>query len=87
MAEIRGTMPMKQFLGYTKRAVAMGFVLTFLSMPLMVAAPQITTPSTLMYLSITLWFALFIWAFLAFARVAYLFGLMLKPENRDIIPG
>jgi hypothetical protein len=84
--KIRDTTPMKQFLKYTRNATIIGFVLTFISMPLMVADFKLTGGRWI-YISISVWFSLFIWAFLSFIRVAYLFGLLLKPKGRTPIPG
>jgi hypothetical protein len=55
-------------------------------MPLMVAALKVDSSFT-PYAFICVWFALFIWAFLSFVRVAYLFGILLRPKGNALLPG
>jgi hypothetical protein len=84
--QIRDTTPMKQFLSYTKNATYIGFALTFASMPLMVSAIKVSA-ALMPYAIICCWFALFVWAFLSFIRVAYLFGILLRPKSKPLLPG
>jgi len=84
--KIRDTTPMKQFLVYTKNATYIGFALTILSMPLMVSGIKVGA-NFWPYFFVAVWFTLFIWAFLSFARVAYLFGILLRPKSKPLLPG
>jgi hypothetical protein len=72
--EIRDTIAMKRFLRYVKRANIGGFILTLTSLPLTVVNPLPTDRSSLVFILLLVWFALFIWTFLAFLRIAYSFG-------------
>lgn len=83
---VQGTDPMRRFLSYTRNATIIGFVLTFVSMPLMVGNLDISQSPTV-YFVIAVWFSMFIWAFCSFARVAYLFGLLVQPTSKPSIPG
>ena len=87
IGEVSTTVPFIRFLKYTRNATYIAFLLTFFSMPMMVISAEIHKSGQLMYSVVSLWFGLFVWAFLAFARVAYLFGLLLKPKSKPFIPG
>jgi hypothetical protein len=71
---VRGTVAMSRFHRYVKTANVLGFVLTVLSIPLLVINPDLKAPTTLIYAVAAAWFALFIWAFVTFLRIAYTFG-------------
>jgi hypothetical protein len=86
IAGVQGTEAMQRFLGYARNATVIGFILTFCSMPLMVAELNVSQGGYI-YITIATWFALFICAFLSFARVAYLFGLLARPKSKPFIPG
>lgn len=78
----------ERFLSFTKRACYGGFLLTIVSLPLLVASPEIAASQPLMYWPIAIWFALFVWAFCAFLRVAFTFGIIVAtPDRRERIPG
>lgn len=85
--KIKETTPVVKFINYTRNATIIGFVLTFASMPFMILSKELWKAEYWLYVAIAAWFALFVWAFLAFARVAYLFGLLIKPKAKDQIPG
>jgi len=80
---LRGTQMMSLFQGYTKKATVIGFLLTIISIPLIVATPEPTPGDSWLYMSVAAWFSIFIWAFLAFLRVAYLFGSIVRVPDRD----
>lgn len=82
---VRGTMAMRRFTSYTFRATSLGFALTVASMPLIIISPKITDSSSYWFLVVILWFAAFIWAFLAFLRVAYIFGLIARVKRNEFI--
>lgn len=71
---VRETVAMRRFLHYVKAANVLGFVLTVLSIPLLVINPDLKTPSTAAYVIASAWFSLFVWAFVTFLRIAYTFG-------------
>lgn len=72
--EIRDKLAMRRFLAYVRRANIGGFLLTITSLPLTIANPPIASAATPMFFVVLGWFALFVWTFLAFLRVAYGFG-------------
>jgi hypothetical protein len=87
IAEVKSTKAMERFVRYTWTATMIGFVLTLLSMPLIVVGPSIQSASLWLYCIISAWFALFLWGFTAFLRVAYIFGIVVRPKTPQIIPG
>jgi hypothetical protein len=66
---VRGTVAMGRFHGYVKAANILGFVLTVLSIPLLVINPDLKTATTSIYAVVAAWFALFVWAFVTFLRI------------------
>ena len=80
---LRGTRTMERFEGYIKRANWTGFTLTFFSIPLIVAEPKITAPLNASYVVVSVWFAFFVWAFLAFLRLAYNFGAIASVKDKE----
>ena len=87
ISEVRGTRAMSRFVGYTLRATLIGFILTLATMPLIVADPSLTQESGLVYYLIAAWLAIFVWAFMAFLRVAYIFGLIVRVKRDTFIGG
>ncbi len=71
---VQNTIAMGRFLRYVKAANVLGFVLTVASIPLLIANPDLKAPSDWVYGIVSAWFALFIWAFVTFLRIAYTFG-------------
>lgn len=84
--KIRDTTSMNLFLFYTKNATKLSFIVAFYSMVLMVYCPKLSD-GLFQYRIIVIWFGLFIWTFLAFARVAYLFGFLVRPRTKPLFPG
>jgi len=78
IGEIRFSRSMQRYNSYLKRATSIGFLLTFTSMPLIVWHHETTTADFYWFVSVAVWFSLFVWAFVSFARVAYIFGVLLK---------
>lgn len=87
IAEIRRTVAMTQFLSYTKKAIIIGFMLTFASIPLVVIANTIELSRWPDFIFIAAWFSLFVWGFLSFMRVAYMFGLIARVTDKKKIAG
>ena len=85
--EVRETVAMKRFLGYVKRANIGGFILTIASLPLTVVNPLPTERGSLDFILLMGWFALFIWTFLAFLRIAYSFGRLSSVRDQPIFYG
>lgn len=77
-----------RLLAYARRAYLTGFVLTFVSLPIMVAGPSIADPNATSFLVVAVWFSAFVWTFCAFLRVAFIFGLIAAvPDRRPGIVG
>jgi hypothetical protein len=57
-------------------------MLTVTSLPLTIANPPITTAYSLIFFIVLAWFALFVWTFLAFLRVAYGFGKLSSVRDK-----
>lgn len=78
----------ERFLRFTKRACLGGFALSISSLPLLVVTPKIESSNMLMYAVISAWFSLFVWAFFAFLRVAFTFGVIVGTRDiKDTLPG
>jgi hypothetical protein len=78
IGEIRFSRSMVRYNSYLKRATSIGFLLTFTSMPLIVWHHKVSTSDATWFWIVSLWFSLFVWAFVAFIRVAYIFGILVK---------
>lgn len=88
VGEIAGGRAFAQLLTYARRAYITGFVLTFVSLPVMVAAPSLADSKSLSYWLVAVWFAAFVWTFCAFLRVAFTFGLIAAtPDRKERIVG
>ncbi|MBS1168868.1 MAG: hypothetical protein H6R00_4893 [Proteobacteria bacterium] len=87
IGQIRHTRPVKQFLAYTRNAIVIGFVLTFVSMPLILIDIGPSDITKNWYYITCSWFSLFIWSFLSFARAAYIFGLIIRVDDNRRIRG
>ncbi len=81
IGQVRRTRSMKIYGAYIMRAIVSGFVLTVTSMPLIVWKFTITGDDKILFFVISAWFAIFVWAFLSFARVAYIFGILVRPDD------
>lgn len=84
--KIRETTSMDLFIKYTRNATKLGFFLTFFSMPLMVLGVKLSD-GNIQYYCVVFWFILFVWTFLAFVRVAYIFGFLIRPRSKPLLPG
>jgi hypothetical protein len=83
IGEVRRTRSMKRFGIYIRRAITSGFLLTVTSMPLIVWKFAVSPDDKYLFLLIITWFALFVWAFLSFARVAYIFGILIRVNDSE----
>jgi hypothetical protein len=83
IGKIRKTKAMVRFEGYIKRANLTGFILTFLSIPIIVTDPNLSTPMSIPYIFVSIWFSFFVWSFLAFLRLAYTFGRLASVRDKD----
>jgi len=83
LGALKGTQALQRFETYIKRANWTGFALTFGSIPLIVTEPRVTMPLSGEYLAVAAWFSFFVWAFLAFLRLAYNFGAMASIKDKD----
>jgi hypothetical protein len=86
IGEIRFSRSMRRYNGYLRRATITGFVLTFTSMPLIVWRHKVTMEDFYWFVGVAVWFSLFVWAFVSFARVAYIFGILLKVGEPAKVP-
>lgn len=81
---LQGTIAMVRFVTYVKRAVVAGFILTFFSLPLIIAAPSLDAPFSWSFLVAVCWFSIFVWAFCAFLRLAYNFGRIARVKDNRV---
>lgn len=86
IGEIRQTRSMSRYNTYLKRAILIGFVLTLVSMPMIVLNHQIGPEDHYWYWIVALWLSLFAWAFCSFARVAYIFGILVRIKEPTGVP-
>ncbi|MBX5256033.1 MULTISPECIES: hypothetical protein [unclassified Rhizobium] len=84
---IRETREMALFLTYTKRAIYLGFCLTFSSIAMSITSFNIDAEASWRFHVFAAWSFLSLWGFLAFLRVAYIFGDILRVRDRHRIPG
>jgi len=82
VAALKGTKTLHRFELYIQRANWTGFVLTFVSIPLIVTEPSAGTALSSSYLVVAGWFSFFIWSFLAFLRLAYNFGAIASVKDK-----
>lgn len=82
IAALRGTRAMRLFIGYIKRAIYSGFILTFATIPLIVTEPDLTSGDSWGYRAVAIWFAVFLWSFLAFLRLAFNFGKIVSVPDK-----
>lgn len=85
--EIKATPEMQSFLLYTKRALALGFMITFFSVPLIVTSFDIAKGPSWKFHLFSLWSFLSVWGFFAFLRVAYIFGALIKVKDVKRVVG
>lgn len=84
---IRHTQEMALFHTYTRRAIYLGFCLTFSSIVLSIVSFDIASGPTWKFHVFVAWAFLSLWGFLAFLRVAYIFGDILRVKDRTRVPG
>nr|WP_129545772.1 hypothetical protein [Methylorubrum zatmanii] len=84
--QVRDTKVMGVFLSYTSRAVILGFVLTILGMPFLVANVDMKDITNFGFWMGSSYIGLFIYSFIATARVAYLFSILVRVPNRTRLP-
>jgi hypothetical protein len=85
IGEARHTRSMKRYAIFLRRALYIGFLLSVTSIPLIVTNYKIEQESTFLYFVVAAWFSLFVWAFCSFARVAYIFGILIKVKEPERI--
>tara|TARA_R110000823_G_scaffold41531_1_gene109464 strand:- start:146 stop:625 length:480 start_codon:yes stop_codon:yes gene_type:complete len=85
LAEIKDSRSMSAFRKYTSRAMFIGFILTVVTIPLIVVDFDIST--NFRFLLVSIWFALFVWAFAGFLRVAVNFGRIVSVRDNSAIGG
>ena len=78
---------MQRFVRYTLRATVIGFILTVVCIPLIVTQMRMPPVADYRYYLVAIWAALFVWAFLAFLRVAFIFGALIRVRDEEFIPG
>jgi len=83
IAALKNTIAMSRFIVYIRRANISGFLLTLTSIPLIIVEPKVGVPMSTSYLVVALWFALFVWSFLSFLRLAYNFGQIASVKDKN----
>ncbi|MBY3262224.1 hypothetical protein HFO15_11245 [Rhizobium laguerreae] len=84
---IKNTPEMALFLSYTKRAIYLGFVLTFFCIFLTVMSFDIGSGAAWKFHVFAAFCFFSLWGFLAFLRVAYVFGCILHVKDKARVPG
>lgn len=82
IAALKGTTAMSRFMAYIRRANISGFLLTIFTIPLIIDEPEVGVPMSSNYLIVSGWFALFVWSFLSFLRLAYNFGKISSVKDK-----
>lgn len=85
--QIKDTKEMRLFLAYTKRALLLGFAITFVSVPLTVTAFDVSKGPEWKFHLLAGWIFLTVWGFFSFLRVAYIFGDLLKVKDHKRVVG
>lgn len=85
--EIQETPQMQYFHRYQKTAIFLGFILTFSSIFLMVSNFSFASSDSWKFYIFCFWCALSMWAFFAFVRVAYIFGIIIRVRDRSRVRG
>jgi len=83
IAAVKNTDAMRVFTGYMRFAIVLGFALTLVSIPLMVVGFSIKEGTDLRYFTFVTWAFTATWAFFAFLRVAYVFGILIRPDIKE----
>lgn len=83
--DLRETRFLRDFIKYTRRATSVGFVLSMISVPLIVANPKLGTSGYIPYALVAAWFSIFVWAFSAFMRVALIFGRLISVRDKRLL--
>lgn len=83
VGRIRNSTALRNFILYTRSATYLGFFLTLSTMPLLAVNFTGNEIDFRLYVIICVWFSFFIWTFAAFVRVAYIFSILIKIEERD----
>jgi hypothetical protein len=87
LAEINRTQAMQTFNIYTRNATLLGFLVALTCIPLVVTDFDISAKSAAHYYVFVGWSFVTVWSFLAFARVAYVFGVILQVRDKTKILG
>ena len=85
--ELQDTPQMGYFHSYQKSAIALGFLITFTSIPLMVTGMTVLSVDGWRYLVFCAWASVSLWAFFAFVRVAYIFGIIIRVRDKRRVNG
>lgn len=83
---VRNSVAMTRFMTYVRRGTIGGFLLTVASIPVTAVSPNPASSSACYYI-LTAWFALFVWTFLAFIRIAFNFGRLSSVPDREPFHG
>ncbi len=84
---IKDTPEMRLFLKYTKRALLLGFAITFASIPMTVTSFDIAKGASWKFHVFAAWSFLSVWGFFSFLRVAYIFGDIIKVKDDTRVVG
>lgn len=81
IARSRGTRPYAMLLVFTRRAMALGLVLTIFSIPMMVVEPAPTDQAAPATIAVAIWVGWTTWTSAAFLRAANLFLIFAKEHS------
>lgn len=87
IGELRKLPLMEVFYGYIRRSLALGLVLTVITIPFLVFNRDIGDLSHPRYFAVDAWFSMFILAFASFVRVVLIFSSLVKIEDRKEVLG
>ncbi|MFH2016573.1 MAG: hypothetical protein ABIK36_12250 [Pseudomonadota bacterium] len=84
---VKNTTAMRLFIGYTRIAIFLGFIVTFISIPLMVSGFSLAPEDKWRFPVFMGWTFMSVWAFFSFLRVAYVFGFLIRPSDQSRVVG
>lgn len=82
--EVKNTMTMRRFLDYMRTAIWLGYVVIFISIPMMVIQDDLISNDWKFFIFLG-WAFLSLWSFFSFLRVAHIFGLLMIVDTRNSI--
>lgn len=87
IGELRKLPLMEVFYGYIRKSLALGLILTVITIPFLVFNRDISDLSHPRYFAVDAWFSVFILAFASFVRVVLIFSSLVRIEDRKEVLG